>query len=449
MDDKYLFSAYVDGTFTINERTPTLTVTNSPLSYNGSPRGAVIRASVPGKVSNVLIGGSTTQTNAGVYPVTADFIPDDTTNNNSLVGVSAGNLVIEKVTPILSVTNSPTQYDGSTHAPIIVSSVAGTVSNILVGGAAVQKDPGAYTVTANFTPTDSINYHSLVDAPAGNFVIKIDITPPGTQILFHPTSPSSRDVTFVFSSEDDTATFECQLDDGGFSTCTSPLNYIDLEDGSHTFTVRAIDPFENVDPTPASHTWTVNGNRTYYMMSKVVPPFALTTQGGASNGPVTRLWYLEQSGVDNNADAYVDAQTPAGVYLGYHSFYFPDDIPTDLIYGALLQVNFNGPATSEQIWTWSIYDWNKGMWIKLGDSIGSSANEWNSMVFPLRNIRRIVSANREVRIQLRSSNASNDLKVDYEAIHLTYYIPRVVSPTLPAPPTPASRPSIALQTRVR
>jgi hypothetical protein len=259
-----------------------------------------------------------------------------------------------------------------------------------------------------------------------------------------PAGLSGPDVSFTFSSTDGTATFECQLDAGGFSACTSPKNYTELSSGNHTFEVRGKDLYNNIDATPAVYTWTVLTSSLKFSSSAIINSTSLHTLGGSDAGDIANLGYFEQVGPEDNPSTYVNFQTLETIYLGYRSFYLPTDIQTDLISSALLQVNINSPGAPDQIWTWSVYDWNSQMWIKLGDSIGATPNEWSSMVFTLRNIRRVISSNGEIRVQLRSSNANHDLKVDYEALHLTYR-PLTTKPTLPAPSTPPNRPGIALQ----
>ncbi len=71
-----------------------------------------------------------------------------------------------------------------------------------------------------------------------------------------PASSGSNDATFEFTATEG-AFFECQLDGGGFQFCSSPHTYPGLPDGTHTFEVRATNFAGNVDPTPATHTWTI------------------------------------------------------------------------------------------------------------------------------------------------------------------------------------------------
>jgi hypothetical protein len=86
----------------------------------------------------------------------------------------------------------------------------------------------------------------------------VDTAPPGTQIDSGPAGPTNDATpTFAFSSEAG-ASFECSLDDGGYSACSSPLNPGQLPDGPHSFEVRARDQAGNVDPSPASSSFVVD-----------------------------------------------------------------------------------------------------------------------------------------------------------------------------------------------
>ncbi|MGA8529717.1 MAG: MBG domain-containing protein, partial [Acidobacteriaceae bacterium] len=161
------------GSFVISKATPTLSITNTPAPYTGNPVAATVVGSVGGTVSAVLYGGSATvPTAAGTYAVTASFTPSDTTDYNSLTAASAGNFVIGKVTPTLSISNSPVTYTGAAQAATVTGSVGGSVSNVLYNGSATFPiTAGTYAVTANFTPTDTADYNTLTAASAGNFVI--------------------------------------------------------------------------------------------------------------------------------------------------------------------------------------------------------------------------------------------------------------------------------------
>ncbi len=84
-----------------------------------------------------------------------------------------------------------------------------------------------------------------------------DNTAPETTITEAP-SVATKEVSaaFEFASSED-GTFMCRLDGAAFANCTSPDNMV-VAEGEHTFEVVAIDLAGNEDPTPASHTWTVD-----------------------------------------------------------------------------------------------------------------------------------------------------------------------------------------------
>ena len=172
------------------------------------------------------------------------------------------------------------------------------------------------------------------------------------------------------------------------------------------------------------------------LKSEALTPISSTTQSGITDGSLSSLSLLEQSEANDNPAAYVSFQTPNRVYMGYQSFTLPVDAQSRLISTALLQVNFKGPASSTQMWTWSIYDWTSNLWIKLGDSIGTTADQWNTLLFRIPHPQRYVSSGHEIRIQLRSNNANGDAKIDYEALHITY----LSVPAASTPVTPVSTP---------
>ena len=91
--------------------------------------------------------------------------------------------------------------------------------------------------------------------------VAADTTPPETTITSGSAEGETLTVdsaTFGFSSSEANSTFECSLDGATYSSCTSPQQYTGLADGSHTFSVRAIDAAGNVDDTPATRNFSVS-----------------------------------------------------------------------------------------------------------------------------------------------------------------------------------------------
>jgi hypothetical protein len=86
-----------------------------------------------------------------------------------------------------------------------------------------------------------------------------DETPPETTIESKPPDPSSSSTAaFTYSSNEPGSSFQCQLDGAGFSACPAGgISYPGLGSGPHAFQVRAIDPSNNIDPSPAGYSFTV------------------------------------------------------------------------------------------------------------------------------------------------------------------------------------------------
>lgn len=151
-----------------------------------------------------------------------------------------------------------TAYNDSTERELWQSdgTEAGTVLVKDIWPGPDPSGPGGLIVvngTLFFAADDGIIGRELwTTAPAND--------PPETTITSAPPDPSSDSTAiFEFTSVDDVGVsgFACSLDGAPFTVCTSPQTYSGLTNGSHTFQVRAIDTCGNVDPTPASHTWTI------------------------------------------------------------------------------------------------------------------------------------------------------------------------------------------------
>ena len=124
----------------------------------------------------------------------------------------------------------------------------------------------SYAFPASSFPADgSYAVHIRAHDNAGNTEtgpsrsFTIDSVAPNTTVDSGPSDPSaSADATFAFSATEGGSTFECELDGGGFSACSSPKSYTSLSDGGHTFAVRAVDAAGNTDATPAQSTWSID-----------------------------------------------------------------------------------------------------------------------------------------------------------------------------------------------
>ena len=147
---------------------------------------------------------------------------------------------------------------------------AGGTLQVVLNGTSVYS-----TTTAGLAPTRTLQIGNEAAAQRGTVTVDdvsasatgSDLTPPETTISAGPsaTEPNGQ-ATFEFTSSEPSSTFQCSLDAAAYTACTSPKAYSGLAKGSHTFNVRAVDVSGNVDPTPATRTWTAAGDPTPAVM---------------------------------------------------------------------------------------------------------------------------------------------------------------------------------------
>ena len=92
---------------------------------------------------------------------------------------------------------------------------------------------------------------------SGTFSI---VAAPDTTITDGPSGVVFSVPSFRFTSNVAGARFECRIDSGPYTACSSAIlayKVFDLPQGAHTFEVRAIGPDGLADPTPASRTFTL------------------------------------------------------------------------------------------------------------------------------------------------------------------------------------------------
>ncbi|WP_420810052.1 adventurous gliding motility protein AgmC [Corallococcus macrosporus] len=186
------------------------------------------------------------------------------------------------------VTLLPGAFPTSLPAPTVVTPANGSITGfrpaisgtapanstvvIFVDGVELARVPADAAGNFTYTPTvdlpvgaHTVNAYALLQGVSSGvsntntFIVTSDTTPPDTTIVAAPPSVTgSSSATFDFTSNESPVAYQCSLDGGPFVACTAPRTYTGLSEGTHTFEVRAVDAAGNIDPTPATYSWTVD-----------------------------------------------------------------------------------------------------------------------------------------------------------------------------------------------
>ncbi|MBA4373853.1 MAG: hypothetical protein C0402_13460 [Thermodesulfovibrio sp.] len=176
---------------------------------------------------------------------------------------------------------------------------------------------GTYLVTADVTGADSATY-SLTN-----------VLPPDTALSGQPVDPTnSTTASFAFTGSYgvEPLGFECRLDGGGWSSCSSPDVHSGLNDGSHTFEVRTVDAAGNRDATPASYTWTVDANAPAVTAFAVISPsnsltIPIVTFTAADNAGLTGYMITTSATPPAAGDPGWSGVPPTSFTVGSNGFY--------------------------------------------------------------------------------------------------------------------------------
>ena len=190
------------------------------------------------------------------FPAASGIYRNAGWNDFSGSASDTGGAAVANVQVSISRVSSGLYWDGSAFADGSENwrAATGTTSWSLAFASSNFPSDGDYTVSVRATDTAT----NVQTTPVSR-TFTIDNAAPATTITTQPNDPTNSTAPgFSFSSDEPGSTFECQLDTGGWSSCTSPKSFTGLTQASHTFEVRATDTAGNVDASPASFTWTID-----------------------------------------------------------------------------------------------------------------------------------------------------------------------------------------------
>jgi CSLREA domain-containing protein len=203
-------------------------------------------------------------------------------------------------------------------------------------------DGGGNTAQGNGRPTQCVGVVCAPGTPAPGGIA--DVVAPETSVTSGPDNGQSvaMPAVLAFAATDNQAPlsalrFECRLNppanpEAGWVECASPQSYSFLLPGPQRFEVRAIDPNDNIDLSPAVYTWTAS---TATPGADSVAPSTTITQSPA-NGAASTVATFRFSGSDNSTPgpglqfecaidggAFAPCASPASysdLAVGQHSF---------------------------------------------------------------------------------------------------------------------------------
>lgn len=232
--------------------------------------------------------------------------------------------------PVTSFTFSPGHLTNNTEPAFQFKADERATFECSLDGATYSScETGPYTGAyyANGLPEGDHVFDVVATDKAGNvadpteYDFTVDTTAPQTIASSGPSGiVKSNTASFTYSSDDDTASFQCNTDSSGWQPCGDGSEALTgLSEGGHTFEVRAIDPAGNIDRTPISYNWITDAQN---------PETTITSTPPASGNSATASFSFSGS-EPGSFECKLDAggwqscaspQTYTGVTDGQHTF---------------------------------------------------------------------------------------------------------------------------------
>lgn len=208
------------------------------------------------KVSDVTL--QVTVINAGSCATPTPSITPVPTATPSSTPIPAPSTLISSVNPVGTTVSSQSmtiEFSGDQQGLSYQCSLNGSAM-------ALCTSPVVYSSLSNGAHNFKVvatNSSGISDPVGATYSWTIDAVSPSVQISNSASLPSltnSSLLSFEFTASE-SSTFECALDGGSYSSCTSPKVFDGLSDGVHQFLVRATDLYGNKGE-PATYQWNID-----------------------------------------------------------------------------------------------------------------------------------------------------------------------------------------------
>ncbi len=247
-------------TITVDTAAPNTTIDTAPTSpsndntatfaFSSSEAGSSFEC----RVDTAAFASCTTPfTTAALSDGTHTFEVRATDPAGNTDGTPAGRtLVIDTAAPSTTIDSAPTSPSNDNTATFAFSSPDATATfQCRVDGGTYGTCASPFTTAALNDASHTIDIRAI--DPAGNIgaaasrTLVIDTAGPVTTINTGPSGATNDTTpTWAFSANEAGVTFACRVDTGSFTVCSSPLTLSALNQGPHTFDVRATDAAGNV-----------------------------------------------------------------------------------------------------------------------------------------------------------------------------------------------------------
>lgn len=250
----------------------------------------------------------------------------------NISAIASANWTINTMAPTLNITAKPNNFSNSVAASFAFNGQANGLAITqfqcsLDNGAFVAcASPQTYSALAQGAHTFAVRGLDINGTLSAPLIAQwtVDTVAPAAPQIVTTTTAITKLVSASFSfTSNEVATFQCSVDNGAFTACSSPRDLINLANGNHSFRVKAVDNATN-ESAISTFAWVIDS---------LAPTVTLTQMPQASTMSTTATFAFTAndgagSGVDKfecslNNVAFSTCTSPqnlAGLSVGAHNF---------------------------------------------------------------------------------------------------------------------------------